>query len=248
MPQVRFVNSDNPRALARALTLGLGLWTGGALASGRAEAGACPADIGRWEEIDPRSLPTPPVGTLLPDALPDAAGRSEGLSLGDVVPSGPSGSALAWTACDERRCEGFAAALGPDGRVLARLVLPGAKRGFAVEGVLLQPSGWLDVDGDGAAEWVLPYTVVDPPRAAVGVRHHERVAVLRLPTLDLLWSGELRTTGGDSEEACEGRLLRAPNGSALALTRRCAARAELEGGAAVPEQCELWSLRQGRYR
>lgn len=215
-----------------------------ALALAQPARGACPASP---EPLQPLDL------AAIDAADPaDDAGIAEVLGLapeqiGSVV-AVEGGRAAAWWTCDEQGCAGSVAMVAADGRTLGRAGLPVPAKPWAIDGLQIGPGALLDLDGDGAAEWALRYTVTEPPRPALGSRFHEVVAVYNLPALSLLWWRDLREVGGDSEEACQDSL--SYGGGAIQAERSCGLWGALEADDAqgLTVRCDRWRWRAGPDR
>ena len=129
--------------------------------------------------------------------------------------------------------------------ILALDALPATP--WEVDGLQVVGTGLADLDGDGQDDWIIRYTLTEPPRAAVGSWVHEVFAVYRLPDLALLWTGTTRRVGGASEPALACSAHASPDGRGAALVCLTASRerdeAEPPTGALT---CDRWRPKRGR--
>lgn len=192
--------------------------------------GACPHDLDAWPALSLDDLPA-----LDPGQEPDTV-QLPGDLLGSLV-----------VTCDAQGCAGEVTTTDATGAVRGRATLPEPAQPWEVDGLQILGSGLRDMDGDGRADWVVRYTLTEPPRAAVGSWFNELFAVYRLPDLALLWSATARRVGGDSEPASACTLRLAPDGRGAALRCLHGPRDAVEGDPSSGEiTCERWRPRRPR--
>lgn len=165
-------------------------------------------------------------------------GSPEGVVFSAALDLGGGAMAVAWAECSKTACKGRAATLTVAGNVLkvvkqAPLVAP-AKVHF-VDGFAFEAPAFADLDGDGAAEIVLHYRTLEPPRPALGSLMREYVVAYDPHTMGVVFSHELRKAGGDSEEACHWTLEQ--GGDRLIATGYCNKRSCAEA-ASLPALCK----------
>ncbi len=115
-------------------------------------------------------------------------------------------------------------------KLLRKVSLPTTYKPWPVEGVRFDSDmgvGLYDVNRDGKKDFIVTYSVVEAPRAAVGSRLSSEVVIFDTDTLHLLWHDALvKSSQADVEPACFGEAdyaVPACSNSSIRVTRHCAA-------------------------
>jgi hypothetical protein len=181
-------------------------------------------------------------------------GKPEGVVFSTALDLGGGAGAVAWSECSKTGCRGQVATFtgGAQPKLVKKAALVAPARVHFVDGFTFQAPSFADLDGDGAAELVLHYTVVEPPRKALGSMTREYLTAYDPHKLGVVFSHELRRAGGDSEEACHWMLEQ--GGDKLFATGYCNVRACAEA-ASLPALCkptkklvETWRKARGQVK